>query len=341
VLMQASKNGFFYVIDRDTGKLISAEKFVKVNWAEGIDVKTGKPVETAYARDEPMRSRIWPGGDGAHSWAPMAFNPIVNLAYIPTLDSSRECNDSHVDVKGNYCYGAASLLAWDPIQQHAVWRVGLTGVRSGGTVTTAGNVVFQGRSDGKFVAYAADSGKELWSFNAQTGIAGAPITYTVGGHQFVSVLAGYGGGGAVADPRWDGRSQQRRLLTFTIGGGAELPSPRPRAEIIPVDDPQFKADLPFEKKGAENFAEHCTMCHGVDAIAGGQAPDLRASPIILSEKAFDEIVKRGVRRTAGMPRFEEVTEGDLGSIRQYLRSRARDLATDQSVTQSLMRAAKH
>jgi len=326
VLMQASKNGFFYVIDRDSGKLLSAEKFAKVTWAERIDLNTGRPVETAFARDPSAYMRIWPSGDGAHSWTSMAFNPTRNLVYIPVLDSSRECNDDHIDLHGKECMGTAALLAWDPIQQHAIWRVALPGVRSGGAVTTAGNLVFQGRSDGRFVAYAADSGKELWSFDAQVGIAGAPITYKVAGKQYVSVLAGYGGGGAIVDPRWDARTQPRRVLTFALGGGAQLPPPPPRHEVVPVADPQFEPNPNIEKKGQESFIGHCAMCHGFDAIAGGQAPDLRESPIILSAKGFDEIVKRGMLRQYGMPRFEELSDTELETIRQYLRSRALDLA---------------
>jgi len=334
VLMQASKNGFFYVIDRDAGKLISAEKFAKVTWAEEIDLSTGRPVETASARDESGQSRIWPSGDGAHGWPPMAFSPVTNLVYIPVLDSTGEigaCNSRGLDPSGNPCVGVDSLLAWDPLRQQAVWRVSLPGVRNAGVAATAGNLVFQGRSDGQFAAYAADSGNKLWSFDAETGIVGAPISYKVGARQYVSVMAGFGGGSSVVEPgKWKARTQSRRLLTFALDANARLPPPPPPYELTPIVDPGFKHSPAREKRGFASYTEHCPLCHGYGARAGGHAPDLRESAVILSAKAFAKIVKHGGLREQGMPQFQDLSDSEVSDIRQYLRARARKAATNQA-----------
>jgi quinohemoprotein ethanol dehydrogenase len=346
-LMQASKNGFFYVIDRDAGKLISAAKFVKVTWADRIDLKTGRPVEAPNARYQSGQTRVWPGSAGAHSAQAMAYNPANRLAYIPALGLPGDYNDQGIDfdtwepnrnfvpsvgIHLNYGSmppnaGASSLLAWDPIRQRAVWRVPLPGLINGGIATTAGNLVFQGRCDGTFAAYAADSGKRLWSFDAQDGIIGAPITYKAAGRQYVSVLVGFAGptamlGAMSAQFRWDARTQQRRLLTFALDGQGQLPPAPPPYQLVPVDDPQFESNSEAETSGASSFADHCSFCHGGTAIAGGSAPDLRASALILSADAFRRVVQGGALLEQGMPRFEEVSSVEIESIRQYLRWRA-------------------
>jgi quinohemoprotein ethanol dehydrogenase len=349
VLMQASKNGFFYIIDRDTGKLVSAEKFARVTWAEKIDLVTGRPVEAINARYESGETTVWPGQWGAHGPQAMAFNPTVNLVYIPVVNLPSYYNDKDIDFKtwkpsrnllinigvkfrvdhpGNTPtdVGVSSLLAWNPIKQSAAWRVALPGIWNGGIATTVGNLVFQGRCDGKFLAYAADSGKELWSFEAQVGIVGAPITYKVGNRQYVSVMAGFGGAGFSFGPMWDARTQSRRLLTFALDGHAELPPAPPRPEVVPVHDPKFKSNATAEKSGADRFGNHCAPCHGGDAVAGGAAPDLRASSVIISAAVFRSIVKGGVLLDQGMPRFEELSAVEVDNIRQFLRSRAADLA---------------
>jgi len=329
VLMQASKNGFFYVVDRDSGKLLSAENFVRVTWATKVDLESGRPVEVSGARDPSNQDKIWPSGDGAHSWAPMAFNHNTGLVYIPALDAGApgKCDDRSIVVNGFICWGVSTLIAWNPARKAASWKVRLPGVRSGGVATTAGNLVFQGRADGKFVAYAADTGRELWSFDAAVGITGAPITYEAAGHQYVSIVAGYGGAASELDPRWDARRESRRVLTFALDGKAELPPAMRKHTITPVSDPTFKTDAAGEAHGSLSFAEHCQMCHGSSGVAGGAAPDLRESPAILSAEAFRSIVKEGRLLSSGMPRFRQLTEAELESLRQYLRSRAKSLST--------------
>jgi quinohemoprotein ethanol dehydrogenase len=355
VLMQASKNGYFYVIDRDSGKLISAEKFAKVTWADRIDLRTGRPVEAANARYQSGETTVWPGGIGAHAWQPMAFNPANGLVYIPMLDLPGQYSDKGIDpqtwkpnvrsalnpgVAVNWLTeqtdntllktGISALLAWDPIRQRAAWRVALPGVWNGGIATTGGNLVFQGRCDGKFMAYAADIGKVLWSFDAQAGIVGAPITYKVADRQYVSVMVGFGGSGSALDPQlWDARTQPRRLLAFALGGTTQLPAAPLRRGIVAVEDSTFKPNRQAEEKGAKDYGEHCLVCHGIGAVAGGAAPDLRASPVILSAEAFGGVVQRGAQVPVGMPRFEEFSAAEVENIRQYLRSRAMAMETNK------------
>lgn len=348
VLMQAPKNGFFYVIDRDTGKLLSAEKYVKVTWAEKIDMATGRPVEAADARYPSGEVTIWPGGAGGHSWQPMSFNPSTRLAYIPIIEMPGYYNDKGIDLQrwrpapgmvpnigvnmslaGDVPKdaGGSALLAWDPISQKAAWRVELPGMWNGGTATTSGNLVFQGRADGKFVAYAADTGTALWSFDAQAGIVGAPISYKAGGRQYVSVLAGYGSAGAAfgtlsAQFGWEARTQPRRLLTFALDAAAKLPAaPPPRARVATID-PTYRPDAAAEERGGALWGDHCFFCHGAAAIAGGTAPDLRESGAIVSAEAFKSIVKGGALLSNGMPAFAEVSDAEIEAIRSFLRAQA-------------------
>jgi quinohemoprotein ethanol dehydrogenase len=350
VILHAAKSGFFYVIDRTTGKLISAEKFGHVTWAERIDPATGRPVETPNARLPAGEALIWPGPTGAHDWQPMSFNPDTGLVYIPVIDLPGLYSDKGIDlarwrapknVEGAYGFnadnidtpmnaGSSALVAWNPVQQKAVWSVPTPGVQSGGTLTSAGNLVFQGQMDGKFIAYAADSGKSLWSFYAANGVLAPPITYSVVGKQYVSVLTGVNGqpsifGSPVAQFGWQARVHAKRLLTFVIDGKAKLPASAPPTPAVPLDDPQFKIDAALAEKGKNLFiGKLCSMCHGFAAIAGGGAPDLRASPTTLSPMAFAQVVQAGILQTRGMPRYAELSDADLNSLIHYLRTRARE-----------------
>lgn len=349
VLMQAPKNGFFYVIDRETGKLISAEKFTKVTWADRIDAKSGRPVETADARFPTGGALLWPGTNGAHNWQAMSFNPGTGLVYIPQLEMPGYFSDKTIDprrwkppsskwllnsgldpmtgddVPRNIA--SSALIAWDPVAQKERWRVAQTGFWNGGTLSTAGGLVFQGQSDGRFRAYAADNGKPLWSFDAQTGIIGTPISYRAGDTQYVTVIAGYGATGAMfgslsAQLGWQAQTQPRRILTFSLKGHARLPA-RPAAPPLAfVEDTAYRADPVQENRGKSRYHASCFMCHGIAAIAGGQAPDLRTSGAILSPEGFEAIVHAGALEDKGMPRFREFTGSDMEEVRAYLRSRA-------------------
>jgi quinohemoprotein ethanol dehydrogenase len=350
VLMHAPKNGFFYVIDRTNGQLISAEKFAnKVTWASKIDLKTGYPVEDPEARyPNGDHFELWPSGAGAHSIYTMSYNPKTKLAYLPALERSATMYDIGVKndewrklqpvgtgqtaAAAGYATtteggnNSSRLDAWDPVAQKRVWSVPTPGNQSGSTMTTAGNLVFQGQLDGTFNAYAADTGKLLWSFQANAPVMGVPISYSVAGKQFVTVMAGFSAAGSMTGFNHekfgiDYRTMPRRVLTFGLGGKGQLP-PREPTTLIPVDDPDYKADPEQEARGAKVFGGRCTQCHGIEAIAGGAAPDLRTSAFPLQAEGFHQIVKGGALLANGMPRFDVLTDAQVEDIRQYIRSRA-------------------
>lgn len=240
VLMQAPKNGFFYVLDRKTGQFISAAPFVKVTWATGVDPKTGRPIEAPNIHNYVNGVTMWPGAAGGHNWPGMSFNPDTGLVYIPALDSSfRYVQASEFKPElGVYNWGIvfrppapgqappppssrqSSLLAWDPTTQTERWRVPVMngGGIGGGTVTTAGNLVFAG--DGEFMALSADKGKKLWSVNLPPGSA-SPVTYMLDGKQYVSILTG--------------RAGKARIYTFALD--ASVPIPPPPAPATPPPPP--------------------------------------------------------------------------------------------------------
>jgi quinohemoprotein ethanol dehydrogenase len=348
VVMSAPKNGFLYVIDRTSGKLISAGKIAKVTWASKIDTATGRPVETPTARFENGASfELWPSYTGAHSWMPMAFSPKTGLVYLPKLEQGAKYTDKGIDTKAwkpapgtvGEVFDAnlkdplnftSSLLAWNPVSQQKAWEVKTLGGWNGGILATAGNLVFQGQLDGRFSAYSADHGQELWHFPGQAAILAAPITYRVDGRQYVTVLVGMGSsasldvrshGGIAIDPR----AQKKRVLTFVLDGKAVLPPPPPPFVLKPVADPGYAPDPAAAAKGATVFGANCAVCHGWDAKAGGYGPDLRGSAVPQSAEAFDGVVRDGALTANGMPKFGELSDADRAAIRQYLRSRAADL----------------
>jgi quinohemoprotein ethanol dehydrogenase len=261
VLMQSPTNGFFYVINRETGKLISAEKTGKVTWADHIDLKTGRPVEMPNIRYEKGDTVIYPSMIGTHNWQAMSFNPKTGLVYIPYMQlAARYTTNTR---PGDFVFGGmtaegvklapddntGALLAWDPVAQKARWRVPIDTTWNGGTLTTAGNLVFQGTADGYFSAYDATTGKKLWRFNAGLGIISAPMSYSVNGKQYVSVLVGYGGTTAamsdLLNVGWKYGAQPRRLLTFSLDGKAVLPPSPPRDMVVhALDDPSLTLDEP-------------------------------------------------------------------------------------------------
>ncbi len=343
-LMTAPKNGFFYVIDRTNGKLISAEPIAKVTWATHIDLETGRPVERPEARfPDGTTFVLWPSPVGAHSWLPMAYSDQTGLVYIPKIEMATGYNDVGIDtenwerVPGNAVdggtnpnfvvkdagpdNGTSSLLAWDPVKQEKVWEVPNLGPWNGGAMATAGNLVFQGQIDGSFSAYAADTGDKLWSFDAQTSVLAPPITYTANGKQYVTVMVGFGTSAAAFGPmlpvRIDYRTERKRVLTFALDGAAELPE-NTLVSLPPIEDPETSADAPLNMEGLLLYARRCAICHGVDGVAAGQAPDLRTSPMILNADGFAQLVRAGIE-ARGMPKFEELTNNELESTRAYLR----------------------
>jgi quinohemoprotein ethanol dehydrogenase len=341
VMITAPKNGFLYVIDRADGQLISAEPIARVTWAERIDIQTGRPVENPGIRYHGRGMfELWPGPSGAHSWMPQAFSPRTNLVYIPVIENGAMIGDEGLDLNNPIIPmgvmmdpdpglpgGRRSFLkAWDPISQRARWTIETPGSWPGGVMATAGDLVFQGRIDSRFVAMDARNGSEMWSFDAQAPIVGPPISYAVNGRQYVTVITGSGttGGGmttaGLANYRTDYR-MPRRVLTFALDGADALPPPDPPPPLVAPDDPSFVSNPALEQQGAMMFAgRYCIVCHGLNAVAGGAAPDLRISPYPQNREAFNQVVRGGALQSAGMPRFAQMSEGEAEAIRQYLRA---------------------
>ncbi len=348
VVMTAPKNGFYYVIDRKDGRLISAEPFVDVTWAKKIDLATGRPVENPGIRYETGRATFRPTPLGAHSWMPMAYSPRTKLTYIPAIDLQVHFDDTGITRENfkfaegmalspgvGYAIDAGGkdvtgwLIAWDPVAQKARWRLPMPTHGNGGIMATGGNLVFQGRPDGGFSAYDAGTGKRLWNFDARAGVVAPPITYRANGRQYVTVIAGIGTSVGLFGPMFaqyniDYRTQARRVLTFAIGGKQQLP-PRVPYKAVAFDDPGFKPDAPKAARGEGIFGGRCAVCHGTAVIAGGTAPDLRVSPIPADPTAFAEVVRNGALVPAGMPKFGEFTPDQLEALRHYIRTRANAL----------------
>ncbi len=355
VMLHAAKNGFMYVIDRANGKLLSAEKLGTVTWAERVDLTTGKPVLAAGAKYEEKSILLWPSFQAVHHWTPQAFSPRTGLLYVPTLEMPAEFGDAGVD-KANFNpkegtpeftgmalgsgdvppeAGRSVLKAWDPIAKKIVWQVETPGVSNGGALATAGDLIFQGLADGTFHAYSAKDGKDLWSYFAGVAATGVPITYSVNGKQYVTVTAGPLGGSTAAFGSisarwgWDSRVHPRRLLTFVLDGAAKLPPTPPRQPAVPLAAPEFVVDAAMVKQGETDYPR-CVLCHGMGVVAGGIAPDLRASPVPLSAEAFNHIVRDGSLVARGMPKYPELSDAQLDGLRHFLRQKARDSLGSES-----------
>jgi quinohemoprotein ethanol dehydrogenase len=339
VLVHAPKNGFYYVIDRENGKLLSAEKFATVNWADKIDPKTGRPIENPASRykDEPFL--LYPFPNGAHGVQAMSTSLQTKLTYIPEMEGARWHADPPNIADWKVRHGmmintglgpvtrpvppsTSKLIAWDPVAQKEVWSQPQPGVFNGGILSTGGNLLFQGHNDGQFVAYSADKGAKLWSFDAQNGILGAPISYTVGGKQYVTVIASFRSSYR-GTPNWDYRQQKRRVLTFVLGGTGKLP-PNDAVEEPIQDDPNFAIDPAKVTLGASIYNTSCMVCHGVGAAAGGAAPDLRESTIPLDADAFRSVVYEGALMARGMGKFANLSDAELEGLRHMIRQRARE-----------------
>jgi quinohemoprotein ethanol dehydrogenase len=340
VLMQAPTNGFFYVIDRLTGRPISAEKLGKVTWAERIDIKTGRPVENPNIRYENGETTLWPGQLGAHNWQGMAFSPTTGLVYVPYMQLGMHITrhpgpndisfggfsvssviaDEH-DAKG-------ALIAWDPVVQKQRWRIDYPLMWNGGPLATAGDLVFQGTADGHFTAYDARSGKQLWRFNAGLGIVSSPISYAIDGKQYIALLVGYGGstyGEATLNAGWKFGAQPRRLLVFALDGNKRLPpSAPPDFAVHPLDDPGYQVVQADLKDGRMLYTFKCGICHGINVVSSGApAPDLRESGIALSRDSLWQVVHGGLLIERGMPAFEDLSRTDVDKIYNYIRHAAR------------------
>jgi PQQ-dependent dehydrogenase (methanol/ethanol family) len=352
VLMQAPKNGFFYILDRATGELLSADKYIDATWASHVDMKTGRPVETGRADWSHGPKMVMPFDPGGHNWPPMSINPGTGLVYIPTHVGAMlykpDDNFTHqpggqnlgMDLPGifkTFASGAETgleqypvhgeLQAWDPIARKKIWGVMQPRILNGGTLSTAGNLVFQGTGDGRFVAYKADDGTQLWQVHFGNGILGSPVTYSVDGKQYISVLAGWGGAamighdaGKVGPLKYfnDGY-----LLTFALDGKAAFPDLEVRDYTLskPLSPTGTEQQV---KSGMDLYHIHCARCHGAMAVGVNMLPDLRQS-INQTNDVFADIVLHGLLQDNGMAGFSDLlNEPDVEAIRAFIIKRANE-----------------
>jgi PQQ-dependent dehydrogenase (methanol/ethanol family) len=345
VLMQAPKNGFFYVIDRTDGTLLSANNYIDINWATHVDMKTGRPVEVPGARyrDKPMV--IVPSYLGGHNWHPMSYNPDTGLVYIPVLEFAANYGQPEDfsyrrtrmntgtdgiigslpdDESERRAYGASvkgRLLAWDPRTNSEAWHVEHKGTWNGGTLSTAGGLVFQGTADGKFVAFRADDGQRLWDFPTQTGVVAPAMTYEIDGEQYVSVNVGWGGAFALVFGEFvqaESRPYVSRVLTFKLGAKGQLPAVDWQPSVT-FDPPELKADEEELRQGFALYQDICMACHGLNAVSGLMVPDLRGSGYLHQPEAWREVVLEGALKVRGMPAHREVlNDQEVEAIRAYV-----------------------
>ena len=353
VLMQAPKNGFFYVLDRATGEFISAKPYVTVNWATGID-ESGRPIENPETRIDKtgQTAVVTPGALGGHNWHPMAYHPDENLVYIPAFEAAMVYSPE-ADWKPDRARGfnvgfdlsagdlppdlgfrkeitgtlKGMLVAWDPVAQEPRWTVEHPGPWNGGLLATAGGLVFQGTAGSEFNAYNAANGEKLWSFPAQTGVVAPPVTYTIDGEQYVAVLAGWGGAYALSV---DGQAindlapvrNVSRLLVFKIGAESQLP-PEPELAKLPLDPPPSRANAATIALGGEKYARYCAVCHAPGAVGSTVLPDLRRSGTLSNPASWQAVVREGMLQGRGMASFaESLSAEESNAIREWVIFRA-------------------
>jgi quinohemoprotein ethanol dehydrogenase len=363
VIMQASKNAFFYVLDRKTGKLLSASNYAYMNWATHVDMHTGRPVTTQASDWYKTPKIIYPSWFGAHSWNPMSYSAQTRLVYIPVIDVPTIWVDLlHNGSKVQYIEGFFTddgiipddtydakdstrlfgpvpdrqavkvmrhvkpvrelIRAWDPVAQKVVWeRETSSGIRGydGGVMSTAGNLVFQGRGSGELWVYAAATGKVLKVVKTGSHIMAAPMTYSVNGEQYVAVQVGYGGTPITVGPIPPSSAafkyqNTNRIIAFKLGGGA-VPIPPAREEPALVEPPKQTATKAQVEAGEIMFIEQCSRCH---QLGPSSTPDLRRLNDGL-HVAFKDIVLRGALAPAGMERFDDLlSEKDVENVHAYL-----------------------
>tara|TARA_B100000214_G_scaffold63798_1_gene41993 strand:+ start:1907 stop:4117 length:2211 start_codon:yes stop_codon:yes gene_type:complete len=356
VLLQAPKNGFFYVIDRTDGKLLRANPFATVTWASHVDLETGRPVENPGLDYSEEAKWILPGPLGAHNWQAMSVDAKSGMVYIPAQDNPLiysiadeykktgiykrnpgranlglefgRITQLFLDNIDDWPTPKGYLKAFDPLTGEESWSVEIPHYWNGGVVATEGGLVFQGDALGMFTAYDKDTGEQLWQFNTYTSMLAPPITYMIDGVQYISILTGTGGGdlfsGEPLDPVQKPASlnynNSGRLLVFKLNGQDELPQPNLRNRDIPK---QFltSASNSEMKKGEILYHDYCAGCHGLVARSGGVIPDLRL--VAHTDETFDLIVLEGILSSNGMAAFNDVvTKEDTRLIHNYVRGRA-------------------
>ncbi|MEH3105776.1 MAG: PQQ-dependent dehydrogenase, methanol/ethanol family [Sphingomonas fennica] len=354
VLMQAPKNGFFYVIDRVTGKLISAKSYVPNLWASRIDLKTGRPVLTPAAKITTTPSLMTPTWMAAHTWHPMSYNPETGLAYFaaqeqwivqsrlpdgaykPVPFRSNSGNDftSQPDLRRKLQAIADSrekgfLLAWDPVRQKEAFRIPYPYPGSGGVLTTAGNILVQGTIEKTIAVYRATDGKKLWQMPVDSPAVAGPITYSVDGEQYIAINASWGGQPVhgLEDKSQPFRFAPARLLVFKLDAkGVALPPMPPPPKV--ARPPYLTADEATVRRGATLYADTCSRCHGEGARGG--VKDLRFMTAE-TRAQFKAIVLGGIRADQGMASFRDIlNEKDVEAINAYLIARANEDWQDET-----------
>ena len=363
VIMQANKNGFFYVFDRQTGKLLSVKDYTTVTWASGIDMATGRPMVTKQADWYSSPKNVFPSWAGGHTWPPTSFDPKTGLVYIPAIDAPSVWADlvhnggrvkffnsffTAIGIIPDDSYDADALKpdfgpfpdkktleashkgklvreilrAWDPVAQKTVWEQETSsGYRGydGGAMSTAGNLVFQGRGTGELWVYAADSGKVLKTIQTGSHIMAAPMTYAVGGVQYVAVQVGYGGTAMGVGPMPPTSAAVKyentnRIIAFKLDGGP-VPTPDARGDEPFPRPPENTASPEQIVQGEIKFTEQCNRCH---VFGPSITPDLRKLPSEVHTE-FKNIVLKGDFAPLGMESFADVlSEADVDAIHAYL-----------------------
>ena len=344
VLLQPSKNGFMYVLEARTGKLLSADAFTEVNWATGVDLETGRPKVVPAARYEKEPWNLAPGVQGGHSWHPNAFSPLTGLIYIPAWEAYFVMAGPEAGSgppPGGFSLGitmgarvepgklkpydrrgiTGRLKAWDPVARKVVWESEpySNGAATSGVLATAGNLVFMGNGGGKVLsAYDAKTGEKLWSFDAKTAVFAAPITYLLDGVQYVAASVG-----GVAEGADYFAPTHARMLVFALGGKAVLPEPEPYTPP-PLNPPPSTASADVIAHGGTLYTQHCSVCHGENGYQGRSSfPNLTITPLLWTQEGFDQVVLQGQRAEKGMGSFaKELKPEDAAAIREYLISRA-------------------
>jgi len=344
VLWHAPKNGFFFVVDRTSGKLLSATPYTKVTWATGYDLATGRPQFTSEAqwvgRDDVVT--VYPSSGGGHNWQPMSFSPTTGLVYFTSLGAANQFKEiPYEGRRGEFNLGTelvakipiddpqlvqavtrrvarAELIAWDPTQRKVAWRMPLPGAVNGGTLATAGNLVFLGVHDRVLLALRADTGTVTWRFPTQDVPQSAPSSYLVDGEQYVAVGVGGGGGNGLMFGL-DRRSlpARSRILAFKLDGGAQLPVV-PQANGFGDAPPPTVRDAAIVTRGEELYRSHCFRCHSIGGAGTGRVADLRRLPRAFYDN-FDAIVVDGTMAPTGMPGFaDSIAPNDAAALKAYL-----------------------
>lgn len=360
VAMQAAKDGFFYVFDPATGRVLSAANFTYVNWTKGLDPRTYRPIPNPAANYHATPALVWPSAAGAHSWQPMSYDPDTGLVYIPVIETPNvwvnlaprpaEYADGWFTTQGIFpgdydpretstLYGSLPalgalerrnpgpvrtrgvLMAWDPVHERRVWEAPGDSFWDGGVLSTAGGLVFQGDPRGRLNVYAAATGILLRSLQIGTAIMAAPIAYRVRGVQYIAFMAGFGGAA--------GFQFGPSSAPYRYGNAGRIvalrlgggPVPRPAQRIAPP----FPRPVALRAPAAEvrrGEILYAKVCSRCHVFGRGLVPDLRRIPAGIYRQ-FPAIVLRGLLTEQGMGNFsDELTRSDVEAIRAYITAEA-------------------